>query len=392
MCIECCGRVQRNHRAVRVGSSGTVRQSVPAGKHIAVAGEGVGIDGELLAGNKLLHIHIARSFVRVEGQVKFGGNKVISIRGSGTERCAPCNRGQGLAGRISLAVGVVGLKDRIRSCISRALEVTAGDQRRMIRIGVVVLVSVGSSGLRSVNTTCDRSDFCVGRVVYCVIAGSRTVGVDLKALTQLADHGQVRRVGAAVLNADTVRGDDRILDRTDSGVQIRICVNCGSGSPFGVRGGVNALSERTGIVVNTANLFLSGGGDHDRIAAAVYLGDRAKVGNDLIRAADCVARTNQVNCRRSVIGSDYFGLAVDSVRNSASGIRSGNRDNVFKVVIVLNDCRTAVVQHSSVCAADRVVGHRTDVTTVVDRVRGGTGDHAVIDGTNLSKASGVVVL
>ena len=343
----------RGGRAVvgRRGAFGNARVGLEDGAVPVLPGHGVG-DVVVVADEE----ETVRSRAVVEGDA-FGADEVLPLG-------------------IGLAVRVVRLEDRVGAGRRHALEVAAGDQRRACGIGVVVLICVGRRGLGFVDAAGDRRDLRIGGVVDRVVAGGGAVRVDLKTFAELVDRRQIGRVRASILDADAVRGDDRIPDAADMRAQVGILIGRGAGGAVRVGGCVDALSERTGVAVDAADLLLRCGGDRHGAAAAVDRGDIAEVDDDLIGSAEAAAFADEVDHGRGIGRSvDPCFVAVD---NGAGGIRSCDGDDVEDIARVSGDSPAAVIEHGRIGGGDRVVRQRAEMTAVIHRVSRGAGNSAVV--------------
>ena len=92
-----------------------------------------------------------------------------------------------LPGRIGLTIGVVGLKDRVGAVVRVALEVTAGDQRRVRGGGAVIFIGVGGGFRRLIQTAGDFGNLRIRLIIDGVIACRSAVSVNLRTLADLAD-------------------------------------------------------------------------------------------------------------------------------------------------------------------------------------------------------------
>ena len=359
--------IQRQGSLIRVCGSGAVSTGVPAVERIAVPRKGVGVECKLLARSRLLRRHRPRAAVGIKGNSYRCTDEIIARSGGAVMKYGILRaEAQRLPCRIRLTVGIVRLKDGVGTRIRHAFEVTAGDQRGVIGIGIIVLVGIGSGGLRRVDTSGDGSDPGVCRIIDCVISRRGAVGVDLQALAKLVDDRQIRGVGAAVLDSDAVGGNDCVLYRTDVCVEVNIGIGRCSCGAIGVRCGGRTGIQCTGVVIDAAHLLLRRGRNNDRIAAAVDGGNFAQIRHDLIATADFVACANEVDHRGVVVGDIDPRLAA--VNDGTGAVRCGDSDNVKNIGFKGADRCAAVEQDRSVGGADCVAGQRSQMSAVVQRV------------------------
>ena len=294
-----------------------------------------------------------------------------------------------IALRVGLAAGVVGLEDGICSRIGSALEVAAGDEGCLLGIGIVILVGVGSGFRDRVNAAADLADLGVGGVVDRVVASRGAVGADLQPLTQLVDCGQIGGVGVAVLDADAVGGNHRVLDAPDMGVQIGVGIGGGTRGACRVRRGGYPLIQRTGIVVDAADLLLGGSVDDNWILAAVNGGDLAQVRQHLVGAAEAVALADQIDDRRVIICGDDSGLVICAIGNGTGSVRRRDGDDVLQVVVIGLHRSAAIVENRGVGRGDGVVGQRSQVAAIIKRIGGRGGDGIVVQNADLGRDAGI---
>ena len=258
----------------------------------------------------------------------------------------------------------------------------------MLSVGIVVLVGIGGRRLGRIDTVADLSDLRIRRIVDRMVARRRAVRVDLQTVAQLIDHRQIRRIGAAVLDADAVRRDDGILDRTDVRVQISIRIHCRAGCAVRIRSRRNALIQRAGIGINTADLFLRRGSNRDGIAAAVDLCDLADVDQHLIGAAEAVARSDQIDHRRAVVGGiDFRFISVD---NRTGAVRSGDRNNIQNIAAEFHRRRSTVIQDCRIGGRNGIVRQASQMTAVGDSICGSAGDGTVVYRTDLCQGTLII--
>ena len=257
----------------------------------------------------------------------------------------------------------------------------------MIRIGVIVLVRVGGCFRRSVNTARDLSNLRVRRVVHRVISRRGTVRVNLRTLSDLINRRQIRCVCASVLNTYTVCSNHSILDTADMGVQIRIGINRSTRSTISIRSRRDTLIQRTGIVVDTADLLLRGRGNRDRIAAAVDSGDIAEIYQNLICTGDLVALADQVDGRRVVISGVH--LCVVSINNGTRRSRGSYTYNIQDVGLKGPNGCSAVIKNSRIRRTDRIAGQSSQMSAVIQSIGRRTGNGIVIHHTYFGGCSGI---
>ena len=79
-----------------------------------------------------------------------------------------------------------------------------------------------------------------------------------------------------------------VFDAADVGGVVGILIDRRAGRAFRVGRGSDPVIQRTGIVVDTSDLLLRRRGDCNRVVTAVNRGDRTRIDQDLIGAAEAV--------------------------------------------------------------------------------------------------------
>ena len=362
-------RVQRRPLGVedgirRHGIAGEV-PCIGAGGFLVPAAEGVafrgGIGGgsrRLLAGFNGLGVRRGAVALDVEGDgVGVGevvvagagrnGRAVVEVDAAGC-RAEDLRR---LCGAVGLAARVVRLKDSVRAGGAHTLEVAAGDDRCVALRRVVVLVGVGRRLGRGVDAAGDAGDLGVRLVINRVVARRGAVGVDLRALADLADRGCLARRSVAVPDAVAVGVDVHILDRSDHragvigiGVGRRTCCSVPRRRcRLSVRSGCGAGVECVAVVIDRRSLGAGAGDRRQRTLAAVDRGDDAVVGDDGSCSGDGVALADQVDHRLVVIIGNNLAFAIHAEIDFIGCPSVGNhRDPVIQIDAVFADSRLAV--------------------------------------------------
>ena len=362
------------------------RVPIPAGEAEALLGRVLRL-GQLLSLLHALRLDFGSAIGFKADQHKLRNVVILFPNAAVVERCALGAGAELIAFRVSLAIGIVRLKDGIGAGIGRPLEVAAGDEGRLFGVLVVVLIGVGGGRCSRVDTAADLADPGIDGVVHRVVACRGAVGVDLHARTQFVDHRQIAGVSAAVLDADAVGSDHRVLNTADMGEEVAILVGGRSRCTFGVGRRVEALIQSASVVVNAADLLLGSGADGHRVLAAIDGGDLAQIHQHLIGAAEVVARADQIDHRRVVAGGVDF--RVVSVNHRAGGIRAVNGKDIQNVGIKFADAGSAVVEDGGVGGGDRIVGQGPQMAAVIERIGRGAGDGIVIHHFDLGRITAV---
>ena len=387
-------RVRRHGIAGEVPCVGAGRFLVPAVEAVAVRGGRGGLC-RLLPGFNRLRIRRGAVVLHVEGDGVGVIDVVVGAAHVGVDfRRVSGDGGELLAGRVGLTVRVVRLINRVGAGIRVALEVAAGNQGGESRIGVVVLIGVGRGLGCLEQTSGDAGDLGVGLVVDGVVARGGAVGVNLRALADLADHRELAGRAVAVQDAVAVGVDVDVLDRADlrAGKE-RIVVHRRplravgrQGLRRGVRRGRGARVEAGAVIVDRAALCLAAGDGRQGSLTAVDGGDDTGVGNDRGGGREGIALADQVDGRRVVVIDNDVRLAAGAGICRAGGAGVG-RDvqEVIKAIACVLQLRVAHVRQRigrrrGLSSGEGAVLDRPDVAAVVRRVVACTRrDRAVIN-------------
>ena len=112
-------------------------------------------------------------------------------------------------------------------------------------------------------------------------------------------------------------------------IQISILIGSGTRGAICIRRRIDALSERTGIVVDTAYLLLRSCGDRHGVVTAVDRGNISQVDDYLIRATEFISAADKIDLRRCI--SRRVDFTVVAVNDGAGGISRGDVDYIKNI-------------------------------------------------------------